>query len=106
MGNSGFTLIESSITPGPLTLLTNIITDFSLRADWPVNLQTFFHIDFSLSETTDIFIRRNGVNYPLNNAIEVIGEVYRSIPIQKGEVINIQLGTTQTNFQFKFSLEE
>ncbi len=106
MGNSGFTIIESNIVGVGLNSLTNMITDFSLPINWPVNLQTFLQINLSLSESSTILIRRNGINYPLNTNIEIIGEMYRSIPIEKGEVINIQLGTTQTALQFKISLEE
>ncbi len=106
MGNSGFTISESSIVPSPLNALTNMITNFSLPTNWPVNLQTFLQINLSLSESSTVLIRRNGINYPINNDTAIIGELYRSIPIEKGEVINIQLGTTQTALQFKFSLEE
>lgn len=106
MGKSGFSIIESSIEGSSLTALTDMITDFSLPDDWPNNIQTFLQISISLSEATTILIRRNGVNYPINNNEPVIGELYRSIPIEKDEVINIQLGTTQTALQFKFSLEE
>lgn len=106
MGNSGFTIIESNIVGVALNSLTNMITDFSLPDNWPVNLQTFLQISLSLSESSTVLIRRNGINYPINNNIAIIGELYRSIPIEKDEVINIQLGTSQTNFQFKFSLEE
>lgn len=106
MGKSGFTIIESSIVGANLNALTNMITDFSLPDDWPDNLMTFLQIHLSLSDLTTVFIRRNGINYELNSAVEVIGEVYRSIPIEKGEVINVQFDTTQTALQFKFSLEE
>lgn len=106
MGKSGFTIIESNIVGIALNALTNMITDFSLPDEWPDNLQTFLQIHFSLSESSIIFIKRNGVNYPINNNTDIVGEVYRSIPIEKGEVINIQLSITQTALQFKFSLEE
>lgn len=106
MGKSGFTIIESNIVGVALNSLTDMIADFSLPDEWPDNIQTFLQISLSLSESSKVFIRRNGTNYLINNNTAVVGEVYRSIPIQKGEVINIQLDTTQTDLQFKFSLEE
>ena len=106
MGKSGFTIIESNIVGVALNALTNMITDFSLPDKWPEDIQTFLQLNFSLSESSIIFIRRNGINYPITNNTPVIGEVYRSIPIQKGDVINVQLEVTQTALQFKFSLEE
>lgn len=104
MGKSGFSIIES----GSKTLAadTDLITDFTLPDDWPDELFTFLQIQLSLSESTIISIIRDGTAYPINNNAEIIGEVYRSIPIQKGEVINIQFGTTQTLVKFKFALEE
>ena len=106
MGKSGFTIIESNIVGTALNATTNMITNFELPDDWPVDLQTFLQISLSLSESSKVLIIRDGTSYPINNNVEIIGEVYRSIPIQKGEVINIQLGTTQTDLRFKFSLEE
>ncbi len=106
MGKSGFTIIESNIVGTALNATTNMITNFELPDDWPVDLQTFLQISLSLSESSTVLIIRDGTSYPINNNVEIIGEVYRSIPIQKGEVINIQLGTTQTDLRFKFSLEE
>jgi len=106
MGNSGFTIIESNIAGTALDATTNMITDFQLPDDWPTDLQTFLQISLSLSESSTVLIIRDGVSYPINNEVAIIGEVYRSIPIEKGEVVNIQLGTTQTALRFKFSLEE
>jgi len=102
MGKSGFTIIQFG--SGPLNSMTNMITDFQLPDDWSENLMTFLQIDFSLSESSSILVIRDGVSYPINNNIDLIGEVYRSIPIQKGEVINIQLGTTQTTLKFCYLL--
>jgi len=104
MGASGFTIIESG--SGPLNSGTNMITDFQLPDDYPDNLQTFLQISLSLSESSIISIIRDGISYPINNNVQLIGEVYRSIPIEKGEVVNVQFGTTQTTLKFKFSLEE
>lgn len=104
MGKSGFTIIESG--SGPLNAITNMIDDFQLPNDWPEELQTFLQISMSLSESSTISIIRDGVSYPINNNVALIGEVYRSIPIQKGEVVNVQVGTNQTTLKFKFSLEE
>jgi len=104
MGKSGFTIIESG--SGPLNSGVNMITDFQLSDEWPVDLQTFLQISMSLSDSSTVSIIRDGVSYPINNNEPIIGELYRSIPIQKDEVINIQVGTTQTTLKFKFSLEE
>jgi len=104
MGKSGFTIIESG--SGSLNSATNMITDFQLPADYPDELMTFLQISLSLSESSIILIIRDGVSYPINNNEPLIGEVYRSIPIEKGEIINVQFGTTQTTLKFKFSLEE
>lgn len=104
MGNSGFTIIESG--SGPLNSATNMVADFQLPDDYPDNLQTFLQISLSLSESSIIFIVRDGTSYPINNNIALTGEVYRSIPIEKGEIINVQFDTTQTALKFKFSLEE
>jgi len=104
MGKSGFTLIESGSKS--LTSDTDLITDFTLPDDWPDDIFTFLQIQLSLSESTSIIIIRDGTSYLINNNVAIIGEVYRSIPIQKGEVINIQFGTTQTLVKFKFGLEE
>ena len=106
MGKSGFDLIESNIVGKALTATTNMITDFTLPDEWPDDIFTFLQINFSLSESTAILIIRGGISYPVNNNAPVIGEVYRSIPIQKDEVVNIQLGTTQTALRFKVSLEQ
>jgi len=104
MGNSGFTIIESGSVP--LASATNMITDFKLPDDYPDNLMTYLQISLSLSESSTISIIRDGTSYPINNNEPLIGEVYRSIPIEKGEVVNVQFGTTQTTLKFKFSLEE
>lgn len=104
MGNSGFTLIESG--SGPLNSTTNMITNFQLPNDYPDKLFTFLQIDLSLSNSSTILIIRDGISYPINNNVVLVGEVYRSIPIEKGEVINVQFGTTQSLLKFKFGLEE
>ena len=104
MGKSGFTIIESG--SGALNALTNMVTDFQLPDDYPDNLMTFLQISLSLSESSTILIIRDGISYPINNDQPLIGEVYRSIPIEKGEIVNVQFGTTQTILKFKFSLEE
>jgi len=104
MGKSGFTIIESG--SGSLDSLTNMVTDFKLPDDYPDNLMTFLQIDLSLTESSTILIVRDGTTYPINNNVQLIGEVYRSIPIEKGELVNVQFGTTQTLLKFKFSLEE
>lgn len=106
MGKSGFTIIESNIAGTTLNALTNMVSDFQLPEDWPDNLMTFLQIDLSLSDDSTILIRRGGTNYPINSDSPLIGEVYRSIPIEKGEIVNVQFGTTQTDLRFKFSLEE
>lgn len=104
MGKSGFDIIDSG--SDTLALLTNMIPDFTLPNEWPDDIMTFLQISLSLSESSIIFIRRDGVNYPINNNEAIIGEVYRSIPIQKGEVINLQLDTSQTLLKHKISLEQ
>lgn len=104
MAKSGFTIIESG--SGTLNSGVNMITDFQLDNDYPDDLMTFLQIDLSLSEAAIISIIRDGTSYPINNDVPLIGEVYRSIPIQKGEVINLQLDTTQTTLKFKVALEE
>ena len=104
MGKSGFTIIESG--SGALNATTNMITDFQLPDDWPVDLQTFLQINMSLSESSTVSIIRDGVSYLINNGVAIVGDLYRSIAIEKGEVFNIQLGTTQTTLKFKVSLEE
>lgn len=104
MGNSGFTLIESG--SGTLNAATNMITDFQLPEKYADNLMTFVHINLSLSESAIISIIRDGVSYPINNNVAILGEVYRSIAIEKGEIINVQVDTTQTTLKFKFALEE
>jgi len=105
MGKSGFTIIESGSTA--LNATTNMVTDFQLPDDWPENLMTFLQIHLALTELTTILIIRDGTSYPLETTTaSFIGEVYRSIPIEKGEIVNVQFGTTQTILKFKFSLEE
>jgi len=104
MGKSGFTIIESGSIA--LNSGTNMVTDFQLPADYPDNLMTFLQISLSLSESSIISIIRDGTSYPINNNLPLIGEVYRSIPIEKGEIVNVQFDTTQTILKFKFSLEE
>jgi len=104
MGQGGFTLIESG--SGTLNSETNMITDFKLPDDYVDGVFTFLQIHLSLSESSTILIIRDGVSYPINNNDQLIGEVYRSIPIEKGEIINVQFGTTQTILKFKFALEE
>ncbi len=104
MGKSGFTIIESG--SGALNSATNMISNFQLPDEWPNDLMTFLQISLSLSESSTVSIIRDGISYPINNNEPLVGEVYRSIPIQKDEIINIQLGTTQTILKFKFSLEE
>ena len=106
MGKSGFGIIESNIVGTALIALNDMVTDFQLPDVWPEDLMTFLQISLSLSESSTVLIIRDGVSYPINNNEAIVGEVYRSIPIQKGEVMNIQLGTTQTNLKFKFSLEQ
>lgn len=104
MGKSGFTVIESG--SGALNSATNMIPDFQLPDDYPDDITTFLQISLSLSESSTVSIIRDGTSYPINNGEDLIGEVYRSIPIQKGEVVNIQVGTTQTTLKHKFALEE
>jgi len=104
MGNSGFTIIESG--SGSLNSATNMISDFQLPEKYADSLMTFLQISMSLSQSSTVLIIRDGVSYPINNNEPIIGELYRSIPIEKGEVVNIQVGTTQTTLKFKFSLEE
>jgi len=104
MGKSGFTIIESG--SGPLNSGVNMVANFQLPDDWPEDLMTFLQISMSLSESSIILIIRDGVSYPTNNNEPILGEYYRSIPIEKGEVMNVQVGTTQTALKFKFSLEE
>jgi len=106
MGKSGFDIIESNIAGTALDALTNMISNFQLPNEWPDDIQTFLQINLSLSESSTVLITRGGVSYPINNDVAIIGELYRSIPIQKGEVMNIQLGTTQTALRFKVSLEQ
>ena len=104
MGKSGFTIIESG--SGALNSTTNMVTDFKLPDDYPDNLMTFLQISLSLSEFSTVLIIRDGTSYPIQSDTQLVGEVYRSIPIQKGEIVNVQFGTTQTLLKFKFSLEE
>ena len=104
MGRSGFRIIESG--SGSLNSATDMIENFQLDDDWPDDLQTFIQLSMSLSESSTVSIIRDGVSYPINNNEAIIGELYRSIPIQKDEVMNVQVGTTQTTLKFKFSLEE
>ena len=104
MGKSGFRIIESGSVA--LNAATNMISDFQLPDDYPDNLMTFLQISLSLSESSTILIVRDGVSYPIENNNTLIGEVYRSIAVEKGEIINVQFGVSQTTLKFKFSLEE
>ncbi len=104
MGHSGFTLLESG--SAGYTANDDLITPFTLPDDWPEAIFTFLQIDFSLDTLGIISIVRDGTSYPINNGNQLIGEVYRSIPIQKGEVINIKIDANQTLLKFKFGLEE
>ena len=104
MGKSGFTIIESG--SGQLDSATNMVENFELPDDYPNNLMTFLQIHLSLSESSTILIVRDSIPYPINNNDPLIGEIYRSIPIEKGETVNVQFGTTQTLLKFKFALEE
>jgi len=104
MGQGGFTLIESG--SGTLNSGTNMVDDFKLPDDYVDGLFTFLQIHLSLSESSKISIIRDGTSYPINNDEPLVGEVYRSIPIEKEETLNVQFGTTQTLLKFKFALEE
>lgn len=104
MGKGGFTLIESGSVM--LNANTDMIADFQLPDDYPDNLMTFLQISLSVSDSSIIRIQRDGIFYPINNNEPLIGEVYRSIPIIKGEIINVQFLVNQALLKFKFSLEE
>lgn len=105
MGKSGFDKIESF--SGGKNSATNWLTqDFSLPDDYPDQLMTFLHLNFNLSEPTIVSIIKNGTSYPLNNNETIVGVAFRSLPIEKGDVYNIQCDVTQTELQFTLSLEQ
>ena len=105
MGNSGFDIIESF--DGGKNLNTDWFTsDFTLPDDFPPQLQTFFHLKISLSESSIVSIIEDGVSYPINNGTALVGIVYRSIPIIKGVTYNVQCDTTQTTLKTTLSLEQ
>lgn len=104
MGKSGFKIIE--IISGVVNPTTDMMIDFKLPDDWPPDLMTFLHISLSLSESSTVSVIRDGNSYPINNNEPLIGEVYRSITIEKDEIMNFQVGTGQTAMRAKFALEE
>jgi len=105
MGNSGYSIIEK-FSGGKNTTTDWLSGNYTLPSDYPENLQTFIHLNANLTETSKVSIIRNGIPYVLNSDVEFIGVMYRSIPISKGDEINIQCDVTQTNLQFTLSLEK
>lgn len=103
MGQGGFGKVASK--SGAQTGNENIIPDFSLSDDFPENLISFLHLEFSLSEAAIITIIDDGIAYQLNNNLPLVGKVFRSIEIEKGQIINAQVSVTQTNMKFKMALE-
>lgn len=105
MANSGFDIIESF--EGSKTSNTDwLSSNFSLPVDFPDNLMTFVHLNFDLGTIGIVSIIKNGISYPLNTSVSIVGDVFRSIPIIKGVTYNFQCDTTQTNLKFVLALEK
>jgi len=117
MGKGGFTLLESGSHVNLLANTNLLSKDVSLSdplvADsWPENLMTFIHLSLSLPELIKVNVLRNTTNptttfaFALNNNEQLIGDVFRSIPIIRGENINFQLqsGSSGT-IKYKIGLE-
>jgi hypothetical protein len=95
MGASGFRIIATK--HGSLQANQNLLDeDFELGDDSPDNLMRFIHLSMSLPDDTVVNIIKNNAAYPLNNGNTVVGEIYRSFPINKGMTLNIQVGTPRS----------
>lgn len=104
MGKSGFDIVDEF--SGLKISAEDWFTDFTLPNDYPDNLMTFLHLDFNLTESTIVSIIKDGVSYPLNNNEPIVGVAFRSLPIKKGVIYNVQCNITQTNLQTTLALEQ
>ncbi len=106
MGKGGFRVVDFSDELDVNADTNWFSSDFVLPDDYPDNLMTFLQFSFSLTTDAIVSVIRNSQSFVLNNGVQIKGEAFRSIPIRKGEEINIQCDVAQADALFTLALEE